>query len=83
MQGAWFFSLVISFALPGIHALTLHQRDVSSVVTLDIQRRDIPNPVDRDRVRRKRDQTVGQRLDNEVCGCVLRFIAPDVQVLMH
>lgn len=83
MQGAWFLFLVVSFALPGIHALTLNRRDVPSVVTLDIQRRDVSNPVDRDRARGKRDQTVSQRLDNEVCGRVLRFVAPDVQALMH
>ena len=47
--------------------LTLHRRDVPSVVPLDIQRKDIPDPVHRDRMRRKRDQTVGQKLDNEVC----------------
>lgn len=45
--------------------LTLHRRDVPSVVPLDIQRKDIPDPVHRDRMRRRRDQTVGQKLDNE------------------
>ncbi|KAF7126161.1 hypothetical protein CNMCM5793_002583 [Aspergillus hiratsukae] len=45
--------------------LTLHERDVPAVVSLDIKRSIISDPVARDRVRRKRDKTIGQTLDNE------------------
>lgn len=38
---------------------------------LMISRKDVLDPVGRDNVRRKRDKTVGQVLDNEVCGCAL------------
>lgn len=47
-------------------SLTLHQRDNPSVVNLDIQRKDVADPVARDRLRKKR--TVSQVLDNEVCA---------------
>ncbi|KAF4223719.1 hypothetical protein CNMCM6457_000001 [Aspergillus fumigatiaffinis] len=48
--------------------LTMEQvkRDVPAVVSLDIKRSISSDPVARDRVRRKRDKTVGQTLDNEV-----------------
>jgi hypothetical protein len=45
--------------------LTLYQRDNPAVVQMDIQRRDVVDPVTRDR-RRKRSSTVTQPLDNEV-----------------
>lgn len=67
MRGAWLLSLAVSLALRGACALSIHRRDVPSVVSLDIQRKDIADPVGRDQARRKRDLTVGQRLDNEVC----------------
>lgn len=67
MRGAWLLPLVISFAVHGASALTLQRRNVPSVVPLDIQRKDVADPAGRDQARRKRDQTVGQRLDNEVC----------------
>ncbi|KAL2809031.1 aspartic peptidase domain-containing protein [Aspergillus granulosus] len=47
-------------------ALVLQQkRDTPAVVALGIQRNDIPDPVGRDKLRRKRDQTVSQSIDNE------------------
>ncbi|OJJ69263.1 hypothetical protein ASPBRDRAFT_132269 [Aspergillus brasiliensis CBS 101740] len=47
-------------------ALILQQREVPAVVTLDIKRNDVSDPVMRDRARRKRDTTtVAQALDNE------------------
>lgn len=58
--------LLLATALPALGRLTLHQRDVPSVVTLDIQRKDVADPVARDRIRRKRDKTISQALDNEV-----------------
>lgn len=64
MRNSWF--LWASLALPA-WGLTLHERDVPAVIGMDIQRKDILDPVARDRVRRKRDKTVGQVLDNEVC----------------
>ncbi|KAJ5204049.1 uncharacterized protein N7498_004928 [Penicillium cinerascens] len=57
--------LLATLALPALGRLTLHQRDNPSVVTLDIQRKDVADPVARDRMRRKRDKTVSQKLDNE------------------
>ena len=45
--------------------LTLSQRDNPAVVQMDIQRKDVVDPVTRDR-RRKRSLTVTQPLDNEV-----------------
>ncbi|KAJ5985129.1 hypothetical protein N7522_012325 [Penicillium canescens] len=44
--------------------LTLYQRDNPAVVQMDIQRKDVVDPVTRDR-RRKRSSTVTQPLDNE------------------
>jgi hypothetical protein len=38
----------------------------AAVVTLGIQRNEIPDPVARDRLRRKRDRIVSQSIDNEV-----------------
>jgi hypothetical protein len=38
----------------------------AAVVALGIQRNKIPDPVARDRLRRKRDRTVSQSIDNEV-----------------
>ncbi|KAL2816362.1 putative aspartic-type endopeptidase opsB [Aspergillus cavernicola] len=46
-------------------ALILRKRDVPSVITLDIQRNEILDPVTRDQTRRKRDTTVLQTIDNE------------------
>ncbi|KAJ6120225.1 hypothetical protein N7523_004505 [Penicillium sp. IBT 18751x] len=57
--------LLLATALPALGRLNLHQRDVPSVVTLDIQRKDVADPVARDRTRRKRDKTISQALDNE------------------
>lgn len=65
MRSAWLWSFFVYLALSKADALTLHRRDVPSVVPLGIQRKDIADPVHRDRMRR--DQTVGQKLDNEVC----------------
>jgi hypothetical protein len=45
--------------------LSLYQRDNPAVVQMDIQRKDVVDPVTRDR-RRKRSSTVTQSLDNEV-----------------
>lgn len=58
--------LLATLALPALGRLTLHRRDNPAVVTLDIQRKDVADPVARDRMRRKRDKTVSQNLDNEV-----------------
>ncbi|EAW15847.1 pepsin-like aspartic protease [Aspergillus fischeri NRRL 181] len=61
------FSLLFIVCLTVKHGacLTLHQRDIPAVVSLDIKRSIISDPVARDRVRRKRDKTIGQTLDNE------------------
>ncbi|KAH1767608.1 hypothetical protein KXX41_005796 [Aspergillus fumigatus] len=44
--------------------ITYDPRDVPAVVSLDIKRSIVSDPVVRDRVRRKRDKTIGQTLDN-------------------
>lgn len=46
-------------------SITLHQRDTPAVVSLNIKRKDVTGPVARDLVRRRRDKTVNQALDNE------------------
>lgn len=71
----WFsFLLPISLLFSqGTEALTLHRRANPSVVALDIQRKDVIDPVSRDRTRRKRDKTISQKLDNEVCQSVVLF----------
>ncbi|KAH1979617.1 hypothetical protein KXW88_007074 [Aspergillus fumigatus] len=60
------FSLLSIVCLMVKHGacLTLHQRDVPAVVSLDIKRSIVSDPVVRDRVRRKRDKAIGQTLDN-------------------
>ncbi|KAJ5779025.1 Ribosomal protein S10 [Penicillium paradoxum] len=45
--------------------LTLHRRDNPAVVQMDLQRKEVLNPITRDRARRKRSSTVNQALDNE------------------
>ncbi|KAJ5628381.1 hypothetical protein N7490_010609 [Penicillium lividum] len=57
--------LLATCVLPVLGRLTLHQRDNPAVVGLDIKRRDISNPIARDRARRKRADTVTVGLDNE------------------
>ena len=77
MWSIWLLFLAVDLLIPGAYALTLHRREIPSIVTLNIQRKDILDPVGRDRVRRKRDNTVGQRLDNEVpqCSCCFFFFS--------
>lgn len=65
MKAVAFLYLAASLAA-SVDALQLRQRDVPAVVGLDIQRKEIPDPVSRDKVRRKRDKTVTEILDNEV-----------------
>ncbi|KGO63681.1 Peptidase A1 [Penicillium italicum] len=47
-----------------VWGITLHRRDNPAVVQMDIQRKNVLDPVARDRARRKRS-TVSQALDNE------------------
>ncbi|KAB8237867.1 hypothetical protein ETB97_012911 [Aspergillus alliaceus] len=65
MRKSWLALLAASFGCEGTAALTLHQRDLPAVVSLGIKRNDVIDPVLRDRMRRKRDKTVSQSLDNE------------------
>ena len=58
--------LLTTLALPALGGLILQKRGNPSIVKLDIHRKDVPDPVARDRMRLKRDKTVGQTLDNEV-----------------
>lgn len=60
MKHAW----ILLVGIVPAWGLTLHQRDNPAVVQMDIQRKDILDPITRDR-RRKRS-TVRQPLDNEV-----------------
>ncbi|PLB34500.1 pepsin-like aspartic protease [Aspergillus candidus] len=61
----WRLLLTAPCILQHTHAFTLYPRDGPDVVELMINRKDVPDPVGRDNVRRKRDKTVGQVLDNE------------------
>lgn len=62
--------LSTTLAFPALGHLTLHKRESPAVVNLDIQRKDVADPVARDRWRRKRDlSVVSEKLDNEVCVC--------------
>lgn len=65
MKVVTFLCLAASLAA-SVDALELRQRDVPAVVGLDFQRKHVSDPVTRDRVRRKRDKTVTETLDNEV-----------------
>ncbi len=66
MRNSWV--LLATLAAPALGKLNLVQRDVPAVVDMSIKRKEVPNPVARDRVRRmKRSSTVSQTLDNEVC----------------
>ena len=73
MWSIWLLFLAVDLLIPRAHALTLRRREIPSIATLNIQRNDVLDPVGRDRVRRKRDNTVGQRLDNEVPQCRFFF----------
>ncbi|RAL08401.1 pepsin-like aspartic protease [Aspergillus homomorphus CBS 101889] len=62
----WLFFITAALSLiRTAAALTLQKRDTPAVVALDIKRNNISDPITRDRVRRKREETVGQTLDNE------------------
>lgn len=50
-----------------VDALSLQKRDVPAVFHMDISRGQVIDPVTRDRVRRKRNKSISQSLDNEVC----------------
>ena len=68
MKNSWVLLLVTFAAAPALGKLNLVQRDVPAVVDMSIKRKEVPDPVARDRVRRvKRSSTVSQTLDNEVC----------------
>lgn len=58
--------LLASLVLRLVESLSLFSRDVPAVVSLDVQRRQVLDPVSRDRWRRKRSKTIFQGLDNEV-----------------
>lgn len=66
MKNSWIW--LATLTAPVLGKLHLVQRDVPSVVDMSIQRKEVLDPVARDRVRRmKRSSTVSQALDNEVC----------------
>ncbi|EAW08588.1 pepsin-like aspartic protease [Aspergillus clavatus NRRL 1] len=65
MRHLWRSILAISLVFSEGSSLKLHARDVPAVVSLDIKRNYVANPVTRDNARRKRNKTVGQKLDNE------------------
>ncbi|PYH98933.1 acid protease [Aspergillus ellipticus CBS 707.79] len=62
-------SLIVALSLMSqetARALTLRERDSPAIVALDIKRKDILDPIERDRLRRKRDTTtIDQAIDNE------------------
>ncbi|KAK2791850.1 hypothetical protein FQN51_001996 [Onygenales sp. PD_10] len=77
----------LATVLPAIHAIHLLPRDAAlppSVVNLDIERRSVANPVERDRLRR-RQKVIEQTLDNEqtLYFCNLTLGTPDQKLRMH
>ncbi|KAK2761374.1 hypothetical protein FQN54_001896 [Arachnomyces sp. PD_36] len=78
-------SLVLLFLFPCIEALRLAPRNAApAVISLDIQRRSIENPVKRDRVRRQ-EKTVQEGLDNEqtLYFCNLTLGTPEQKLRLH
>ena len=65
-------ALILLVGLVPVWGLTLHHRDNPAVVQMDIQRKDVADPVARDQARRKR-ATVSQALDNEVSMIYLQI----------
>lgn len=76
MRNALLLFLGASLSLPCVNGLTLVQSDSPAAIALDIQRKHVSDPVGRDQLRRKRDQTVSQGLSNEV-----RFLSETVTQL--
>ncbi|OXV07882.1 hypothetical protein Egran_04354 [Elaphomyces granulatus] len=74
--------LLASLLLRSVDALSLSARDVPAVMTLDVRRRHILDPVSRDRWRRKRSKTVSQTLDNEdtLYFCNITLGTPEQQL---
>lgn len=58
--------LLLDFAFSGVNGLSLLQRAEPAVVSFNIQRDTRRDPVNQDRLRRKRSKTIAQPLDNEV-----------------
>ncbi|PGH30785.1 hypothetical protein GX50_06459 [[Emmonsia] crescens] len=71
-------------ALPVIDAIELVARDSPHVVGLEIQRKHVPNPIERDRLR-KRAKVVSQILDNEktLYFCNITLGTPEQRLRMH
>lgn len=59
---------LFDFAISGVSGLSLLQRAEPAVVSFDIQRDTVRDPVYQDRLRQKRAKIIAQDLDNEVCS---------------
>ena len=72
MKGLTTFAIAASILSTCTEGIQLHKRTDGAprVVGFPVQRKSVPNPVERDRLR-KRSGTVQATLDNEVCGSVL------------
>ncbi|KZF21298.1 aspartyl protease [Xylona heveae TC161] len=65
MKGGSLVALAVGLCLIGTEAIQLIERDNPAVFGLDIQRRTVSNPAQRDRLRRRDTTTVSETLDNE------------------
>ncbi|KAL4801741.1 aspartic peptidase domain-containing protein [Aspergillus unguis] len=67
-------------------SLVLRQSESPAVVELNIHRNQVPDPVARDRARRKRDKTVLQTLDNEetlyFCNVTIGTPGQDLRLIL-
>ncbi|PGH14403.1 hypothetical protein AJ79_03046 [Helicocarpus griseus UAMH5409] len=72
-------------ALPAITAIQLVSRDAPHVVSLDIERRPVSNPVERDKLRKRQDKVVEQTLENErtLYFCNITLGTPEQRLRMH
>lgn len=83
MNIAWLLLLGTSLVSPGAAALTLQRRDAPAVVALNIGRKDVDDPVARDRLRRRNEQIVRQGLDNEVWSPEICLVKVLLQSLIN
>lgn len=66
MRAAWVWSLAVFHLVQAAGVFTTRQNDAPAVVALDTERREIQDPLSRDRLRRRQTETVRQNLANEV-----------------
>ncbi|EEH41333.2 candidapepsin-4 [Paracoccidioides lutzii Pb01] len=92
MRGAAFCTLGTALlsalsTLSTVNAIQLIERDSPHVVGLDIQRRHVSNPIERDRFRRRQLNAIAEILDNERQGtlyfCNVSLGTPPQRIRLH